>query len=162
MTKQYVNELAEYNCWANEQICTWLQAISETQWHQTVVSSFNSIAETCLHIASAEHAWTLRIVDKPAEWLATNFNGDKNALIKKWKEVSTQLKEVVHQFDENKLQSILHFTRLNGDKHDLAFNKVFAHVFNHSTYHRGQLVTLFRQVGFTNIQSTDLTSFYLK
>jgi uncharacterized damage-inducible protein DinB len=162
MTKQYINELAAYNCWANEQICTWLQAISETQWQQTVVSSFNSLADTCLHIASAEHIWTLRIMNKPTEWLAANFSGDKNALIKKWKGISLTLKETAHQFDENKLYDVLQFTKLNGEKHELACNKVFAHVFNHSTYHRGQIVTMLRQVGFTQVSSLDLTSFYLK
>jgi uncharacterized damage-inducible protein DinB len=161
MTKQYVNELAEYNCWANTQICTWLQAISETQWNKTVVSSFNNIAETCLHMASAEHAWTLRIESKPQEWLAANFKSNKEVFINLWSNISTQLKKVVTQFDESKLNDILYFTRLNGDKNSLAFYKVFAHVFNHSTYHRGQIITMLRQVGFTNVYSLDLTSFYL-
>ena len=33
-------------------------------------------------------------------------------------------------------------------------------VMNHSTYHRGQLVTLLRGAGFTALSTTDLISFY--
>jgi len=40
--------------------------------------------------------------------------------------------------------------------------EILSHVFNHSTYHRGQLVTLFRQVGFTDVTSTDLLLYYRK
>ncbi|WP_223233283.1 DinB family protein [Chitinophaga sp. CF418] len=31
---------------------------------------------------------------------------------------------------------------------------------NHSTYHRGQLVNMLRQVGFTQLSSTDLATYY--
>ncbi|MBK7965618.1 MAG: hypothetical protein IPK10_10245 [Bacteroidetes bacterium] len=33
--------------------------------------------------------------------------------------------------------------------------KKLSHVVNHSTYHRGQLITLLRTVGFTTVESTD-------
>jgi uncharacterized damage-inducible protein DinB len=33
------------------------------------------------------------------------------------------------------------------------------HVFNHGTYHRGQLVTMLRQVGVTEIPQTDYIAF---
>ena len=54
----------------------------------------------------------------------------------------------------------LHYTRLNGESYTQPVYKVLAHIFNHSTYHRGQLVTQLRQLGFEDITSTDLTTFY--
>jgi uncharacterized damage-inducible protein DinB len=39
---------------------------------------------------------------------------------------------------------------------------LFAHVVNHATYHRGQLVTMLRQVGFTDVSATDFLGFYKK
>jgi len=35
-------------------------------------------------------------------------------------------------------------------------------VFNHSTYHRGQLVTMMRQLGETNVPVTDFIAFARK
>ncbi len=33
------------------------------------------------------------------------------------------------------------------------------HCMNHSTFHRGQLITIFRQLGFKKLFSTDLIAF---
>ena len=60
MTKQYFKELAEYNLWANTTVCGWLEQISDEQWNQEIISSFNSMQETVLHIISAENAWLQR------------------------------------------------------------------------------------------------------
>ncbi|WP_408612388.1 DinB family protein [Chryseobacterium fluminis] len=38
----------------------------------------------------------------------------------------------------------------------------FPHFVNHATYHRGQLVTLLRQTGFTDFSNTDLATYFIK
>jgi uncharacterized damage-inducible protein DinB len=58
------------------------------------------------------------------------------------------------------LNNKIKFKRLNGEEYELPFYQIFAHVLNHSTFHRGQFVTLLRQVGFTKISGTDLLDFY--
>ena len=39
MTKQYFIELAEYNTWANDIVCNWLEQISDEQWNQEITSA---------------------------------------------------------------------------------------------------------------------------
>jgi uncharacterized damage-inducible protein DinB len=39
---------------------------------------------------------------------------------------------------------------------------VLHHIFNHSTYHRGQLVTMLRQLGSKDIPATDFIAFVKK
>ncbi|HRI20565.1 MAG TPA: DinB family protein, partial [Panacibacter sp.] len=73
---------------------------------------------------------------------------------------SEKLKAFISEFDENELQTKLDFKRLNGDAYSMPHYQLFAHVLNHSTYHRGQLTTMMRQVGFTKVGSTDLLGFY--
>ncbi|MBS1734314.1 MAG: DNA polymerase, partial [Bacteroidetes bacterium] len=41
-------------------------------------------------------------------------------------------------------------------------SEVLHHIFNHATYHRGQLVTMLRQVGVKDIPGTDLVLFLRK
>jgi uncharacterized damage-inducible protein DinB len=48
-----------------------------------------------------------------------------------------------------------------GGEGQMEFQQTFSHVVNHSTYHRGQLVTLLRQTGFTQLSSTDLATYYM-
>jgi uncharacterized damage-inducible protein DinB len=160
MSKQYFTELAEYNIWANNIVISWLQQIDETQWQQPIVSSFKSIEQTVLHIVSAEYAWYLRMSNKEFKWIGNEFKGSKEELIQQWKNASDSLEEFVKNMEEEKLEHSLTFTRLNGEVNTKQFYQMIAHVFNHSTYHRGQIVTMLRQVGFEKISSTDLLGFY--
>lgn len=162
MTKQYFIELAGYNIWANNTVCSWLKKISYAQWTEPVVSSFNSIEETALHIASAEKAWVERFRGENVVWLQSIFNGSKDEVIEIWQSASSGLKDFISTLDENMLQTNLDFKRLNGEAYSMPFYQLFAHVFNHSSYHRGQLVTMLRQVGFEEVGSTDLLGFYRK
>jgi len=163
MTKKYFRELAEYNLWANNIVCSWLEQINEEQWQQEVVSSFNNIQETVLHILSAEKAWLERFKKNPKTiWLQSEFKGTKDEHLGLWKKISEDLKKFIDDFDETCLETNLNYKRLNGDAYSVPYYQLFAHVVNHGTYHRGQLVTMLRQVGFTNVGSTDLSGFYTK
>jgi uncharacterized damage-inducible protein DinB len=162
MNKQYFIELAEYNLWANTIVCGWLEQISDEQWNNEIISSFNSIQGTVLHTISAENAWLQRFKKEPFEWLQSTYKGSKEEHIKLWKENSTQLKAFIDAFDENDLNKNLDFKRLNGEAYSMPYYQLFAHVVNHATYHRGQLVTMLRQAGFKNISYTDLLGIYRK
>ena len=162
MTKEYFTELAEFNSWANDIVHGWLNQISDEQWSQTVVSSFPSIAETILHLASAERAWYDRFNNggEPVEWLASVFKGTRTELMGLWKQASLNLKDYISSFEENKLKEELTFRRINGEENTMPYYQMFAHVINHSTFHRGQLVTMLRQAGFTGVSSTDMLGFF--
>ncbi len=160
MTKKYFKEIAEYNLWANTITCDWLEQITDEQWNKEIFSSFNSIQETVLHIISAEKAWLQRFKKQPVEWLQSTYRGTKNEHIKLWKDNSAELKAFIDAFDENDLNKNLDFKRLNGDAYSMPYYQLFAHVVNHATYHRGQLVTMLRQAGFRNVSSTDLLGVY--
>lgn len=160
MNKQYFIELSEYNLWATDIFCNMLEQINNEQWMQKIESSFNTIQETTLHTISAEKAWLQRFKTEPVEWLQFSYKGSKEEHIKLWKQTSADLKDYINAFDENELTTILHYKRLNGEEKSTPFYVMFAHVFNHSTYHRGQLVTMLRQAGCTNIKATDIINFY--
>ena len=163
MDKNYFIELAGFNVWATNVVCSWLEQINDEQWNKEIVSSFNSIQETVLHIISAEKAWIERFKKNPQTvWIQFSFKGTKDEHIALWKETSAEIKSFINAFDENELSANLDFKRLNGDAYSMPYYQLFAHVVNHATYHRGQLVTMLRQAGFTNISSTDLMGFYRK
>jgi uncharacterized damage-inducible protein DinB len=165
MTKDYFIQVAEYNVWATDIFCGWFEKISDEQWTRDVVSNFNSIQETVLHIVSANHIWLQRMRKEKTEdhvWLQSAFKGSKNEHIILWKEDTEALKTFVENFDESKLKENLDFKRLNGDPYSMPYYELLAHVFNHSTFHRGQLVTMLRQVGFAGIDATDMLLYFRK
>jgi uncharacterized damage-inducible protein DinB len=44
--------------------------------------------------------------------------------------------------------------------YELQYYQIFGHVFNHSTYHRGQIVTMLRQAGFIGVHSIDMSTYF--
>lgn len=161
MSKLYFIELAEFNQRTTEIVCSWLDRLSDEQWQHPVVSSFNSIAETTIHIIGAQNAWVERLLRKePVTNLQKEFRGTKEELLDFWKKSSASFKEFVAGFEETRLTETFSFRRFNGEQYALAYYQVIAHVVNHGAYHRGQLVTMLRQVGYTDVSSTDLSGFY--
>ena len=162
MTKQYFITLADYNAWANGMICSWLEKISDEQWKQPIVSSFKSIQETTVHTIGAEKIWQdrLNLVESPV-WFTEIFKGSKNEALEEWRKSSQSFKTFIENFDESRLNEVLRYKRQqDGKMYELQHHQIFAHAANHATYHRGQLITMLRQVGFTDVSSMDLSTYF--
>lgn len=161
MNHTYFTEIAKFNQWANHVVISWLKEINDDQWNAEVISSFNSIEQTALHIIGAEKIWLQRLLlDPQPVWLPSIFKGSRAEALEIWEQAADGLPGFVDQLKEDDLMAPLHYTRINGDAYTQPVYKVLAHVFNHSTYHRGQLVTQLRQVGYEDITTTDLLAFY--
>jgi uncharacterized damage-inducible protein DinB len=160
MNKNYFLELAQYNIWANQKMTDWLSQINEVQWSQKLIGSFESIEATAIHTAGAEKIWFERLINQAHPFLTQTFTGNKNDFIEIWKNASENLKNYISETSEEDLMETFAYKNLKGEDFSRVKYQAIAHVFNHSTYHRGQLVNYLRQVGFTDISSTDLIYFY--
>jgi uncharacterized damage-inducible protein DinB len=108
MNKKYFTALADYIIWANNIAIEWLNQINDEQWDQVIVSSFSSIKQTAIHIASAEKIWIdfWTNVRNPI-YLSAEFKGTKNGLIEIGGETSVSLKNFIEEYpEENYLQHI--------------------------------------------------------
>ena len=162
MTKEYVIELARYNNWTDYMVMGWLSRLNDEQWEQQMVSSFTSIQATVLHVVSAKQIWLDFWTKKPNPvYISATFKGNKEELIEIWKMASCELEKFVHEYPESEYQGLVAVTYPNGKKAEMAFWKTFLHFVNHATYHRGQLVTMLRQVGFSDFSNTDLFTHFM-
>jgi uncharacterized damage-inducible protein DinB len=153
--------LAGYNLWANKRLIEIMLRLSNEQLEQVISSSFASLKKTVYHTWSAEYIWLqrLQLVEQPV-WIETNFSGSFADGCDNWQAVSLQLLEFVKaQYDDKALQHTMQYYSMKKQSFKNSVFEVLLHVFNHSTYHRGQLVTMLRQVGVTTIPSTDLVEF---
>jgi uncharacterized damage-inducible protein DinB len=161
MNKKYFIELAGYNNWADSKAIGWLEQIDENQWKREIASSFSSIEKTAVHIASAQKIWIDFWSNAPNPvYLSAGFNGTKSDLIEIWKCSSSGMKTFIENSPEEDYQHEVTFIYPRGGQGSLELYQSFAHIMNHSTYHRGQLVTLLRHCGFTTLSSTDLATYY--
>lgn len=163
MDVKYFKGLMAYNAWANAKMITWLKTLSEVQWTQSVESSFPSVRETVLHILGAEYIWLQRLCEvNQTVWVPAVFTGSNQELMEALGNASSDLVQFLESFELENLWNTVDFKRLNGEKQSLKNFEIFAHVVNHSSYHRGQVVTMLRQVGFTAVSSLDLMTYYVE
>lgn len=159
--KKFIEEYAAFNVWANDRICSAMESLSDEQMNHEIVSSFSSIRKTVLHLWGAQEVWIRRVEGfSPAALPTENFQGTNQEMMDGIRQSSYRLKELAEATAEDSLLEIKKYSTLKGGIVTSSLYQVFAHVFNHSTYHRGQLVTMLRQVGVAEIPPTDLIFFY--
>lgn len=162
MTKKYFTALANYSNWADDISIEWLNQINDQQWEQSIQSSFSSIKETTIHMVSAKKIWIDFWTNAPNPiYLSSEFNGTKDELIGIWQKTSADLKNFIKNFNEEDYDKPIGFIYPNGKADQMIFWQTFPHYVNHATFHRGQLVTLLRQAGFSNFSNTDLARCFL-
>jgi len=162
MNKAYFTALAAYNSWANAKAISWLQRISDEQWEQINASSFSSVKQTAVHIASAEKIWIDFWTKAPNPvYLSSYFQGSRQELIDIWEKTSAGMQNFIEDHPEENLHDPVTFIYPNGRTSQMACWQTFAHIMNHSTYHRGQLVTLLRQAGYSQFSSIDMATYFI-
>jgi uncharacterized damage-inducible protein DinB len=148
-----IQRYAAYNHWANQQMADWLRTGSEEQLNQEIESSFSSLKETVLHIWSAEYLWLQTVKDLSSDNNpAKNFEGSKEELLAGWLKASENFSNHVKTMSLEDLQT--QRPRSRGDSYTVIVDMIH-HCMNHSTYHRGQLITMGRQAGLETPPRTD-------
>lgn len=149
-----------YNLWANT-IITRLLSNNSALLDKEVKSSFLSLRKTMHHVWSAEEVWYKRLNGESLASLpepGNYFSGFATQLSTR----SQSFIELVNVKDENYLTESCSYKDTRGDSHTNLNWEMIMHCMNHSTYHRGQIITLLRELGLTTLPSTDMIGYLRK
>lgn len=161
LMKKLIRNYVSFNAWANERICSEVMMLKEDELQQEIKSSFRNIRETLLHIWDAQEIWMERFDGtSPARWPSASFKGNRDDLIDGLMASSQALESKVHGYSKLQLKAKVSYTTMKGNNGNSPLYQMLMHVVNHGTYHRGQLVTMLRELGKTEIPATDLMAFY--
>jgi uncharacterized damage-inducible protein DinB len=158
--KNLLADLTTYNQWANERMGLALQKLTAAQLNLEQKSSFNTIRKTAEHIADCEYNWMKRINGDSAWEFKAKIFEDLNKMTEFWLQQSKAFVNLGEQSDTKKLEELITYKNSKGEPFSNELYKIITHLMNHSTYHRGQLVTMLRGAGVTEIPATDLIAFY--
>ena len=159
--KDYLVSLAEYNVWANKKILDFVKAAGEGRGRMEQVSSFESILQTVLHIHNAQTIWFSRVNGhSPLTWPIEPFNGSVADAATELVNSSKDFILFVKGLPEDELFKTIHYKNIIGQPFTNTLLEIVTHVMNHGTFHRGQLITMFRVAGHTQLETTDLISFF--
>lgn len=161
--KKILVQYAAFNVWANQRIIDCIGNLSDDQVNREITSSFTSIYKTVLHMLDAESIWWQRVklveqVDVPS----ANFTGTITELCNLLMKQSKLWKEWVELATEAALEHEFIYRNSKKEQFKQPMYEMLMHLFNHGTYHRGQLVTMFRQVGLETVPGTDFILFCRK
>jgi len=145
---------AEFNLWANKTYVSWLKTKPEDLLTREVSSSYPSIMLTTMHIWDTERFWLSVLKNLIPGKFSQDFEGSHHEAFDGFINQSEIFSEFVRSQSENDL---LEKCRLNMPwmKGQLPRYEYIQHCLNHSTYHRGQIVTIGRNIGITDPPMTD-------
>jgi uncharacterized damage-inducible protein DinB len=160
MTVDDFHVLYEYNSWANHRVIDSCAQLSNEQFTRDLGSSFPSVRDTLAHIYGAEWLWLERWHGRVPSSLPTPADfPDLASLRTRWAQHQRELDDYIRSLTPSELQRVIKYKNTQGVSFEGPIWPMLQHVVNHSTYHRGQLTTLLRQLGAQPV-STDLIAFY--
>ena len=154
--KENLLKYARYNQWANEKTLTLLNMETPELVDKEITSSFNTIKKTILHIADASYIWHCRLTGRPFDTLPSKSGKSINYL----KEADQLLIDFITSKEDLYFTQSTTYTNLKGESFTNVNSSIVMHIFNHATFHRGQVVSMLRNAGFhAAIDSTDFITY---
>jgi uncharacterized damage-inducible protein DinB len=154
--KEILQQLAAYHIWANNLIMEAVKKLPPELQTKEVASSFNSLFKTILHMWNAESIWWQRVklqerISEPVD----TFKGDIQEAIKEMTQQTRQWREWIDSAQSHQIDHVFQYQNKKGEQFKQPIYQMLIHLFNHGTYHRGQIVTMLRQLGVEKIPQTD-------
>jgi uncharacterized damage-inducible protein DinB len=160
MTTHDIRMLHAFNSWASNRIFDAVARIPETDAMKDLKSSHGSVHGTLLHMVAAEKIWLSRWVGKPDTRLVAAPDAPTLAAVRRlWEETGFSMAKFLGTMTDARLKETFAMTTSAGATFTHAYGQAIQHVVDHSTYHRGQVVSLLRQLGHTP-PGTGLIVFY--
>ncbi|MBN8674809.1 MAG: DinB family protein [Chitinophagales bacterium] len=154
--KELLKQLAAYNTWATQRMAEAILTVPEEKQTAVLPSSYESLQRTLLHMWDAESIWWQRMklherFVRPSD----NFNGTTRDVVNGLLSQSKLWEGWVNAASDYSLDHVFEYRDNKREQVKMPIYQMLLHVFNHGTYHRGQLVNMLRQLGVEKIPGTD-------
>jgi uncharacterized damage-inducible protein DinB len=150
----------QYNAWADGKIAEILSNVDEKLLDKEVVSSFPSVRKTVFHIWDAEQLWLGRLKGETLKgWPSANFKGDTKALMEGYRSTSRELADLAGTKQPDYFAGVITYKNTKGIEFSNSIADILFHVVNHGSFHRGQLITMLRQLGVEKFPAQDLIAY---
>jgi uncharacterized damage-inducible protein DinB len=169
MIKDDIQLLYEFDRWANNRVFRAASTLSAEEFTRDLGGSLRSVRDTLVHIVGCERGWmTIWKEPSPSSTFVMDYWTRHYALIDlnafpdfasvqlKWKEIEKEKVEFVNRITNESLQRMI---PVRGTQISVAH--LMQHLANHSTYHRGQVALMIRQLAAEPL-ATDFALFLME
>lgn len=155
-----VRETYRYNRWANGRVFEAVAPLTAEEARRDLGSSYPSLLDTLTHIVWAEWLWLERWNGSSPQivFVSADF-ARAEALRARWLEIEADQASFLEALTSQRLAALVRYVNRQGQTWAYPLWRQMYHVVNHSSYHRGQVTTMLRQLGSAAI-STDFLVFH--
>ena len=152
--------LVDYHYWGRDRVLECAEKLSPEQLTRDMSNSFPSVRDTLVHLYGSEWIWRERWEGHSPDALPSSSGFPDVASVRQaWLEEEQRVRGVVTKLGPAGVLQPITYTR-NGVRQAQPFWQTLQHLVNHGSYHRGQVVTMLRQLGAEVPVSVDLMAFY--
>ena len=169
MTIHDLQILFEYDRWANNRVLRAASPLKVEEFARDLGGSLRSVRDTLLHIIGAEWAWLTywreefpsaaflnELWPRADALFASSVFPEFGAMQLQWAEVEREQIEFVNGLSDESLQRMLPVLETQ-----ISLGHLMQHLANHSSYHRGQIALMMRQLGAVPL-ATDFALFLME
>jgi uncharacterized damage-inducible protein DinB len=159
LTKLDLSRLLDYTVWANRKIVRASATLSVDDFKRDLGGSHGGVRGTLTHMLGAEWIWLERWKGvSPTQRVDESEFEDVVALRERWKAIEAHRVAWLLALRERQVVEIVRYRALDGRRFGAQLGQLVQHLANHSSYHRGQVVNMLRQLGAKPV-ATDLVLF---
>jgi uncharacterized damage-inducible protein DinB len=138
----------EFHAWATQKMLDSVEQLSSEELHRDMQTSHSSVWGTLDHTYRADALWLKRLQGQgDAKLDAIETAGDLADLRAKWANTQAGLISFAGSLDDCDWTRVFDYRFLSGKEGRSPIYESLLHVVNHGTFHRGQIVTMLRQLG---------------
>ncbi len=159
--KSILANYLKYNHWANKKMCKYLSTIGRAEEMNTSHEHvYLTIKKIILHIADGEQTWLARLNgDNIPHMHNLDMEGSFSTICELIMKNSQEFIRFINDKDDLFFEAKTDYINLKGKTFSQNNAEIILHCMNHSTFHRGQVINMLRQVGYTDQSASDFIMF---
>jgi len=160
VTSELLRFLFQYNAWADRRLLDACASLTNEQFTRNLGSSFSSVRDTVVHLYGAGWVWNERFQGRsPSTLPGASAITDLALARTKLEEMDQYYIDYVSKLTQQDLDRVIRYKSFAGEEFSNPLWQSLHQLTNHASYHRGQVVTMLRQLGVKPV-STDLIMYY--
>ena len=149
-----------YNHWANQKTCKYLSEISGPESDPGKEALYSTIRKIILHIADGEQTWLSRLNgDNIPHMHNLDMEGSFRSICGLILKNSAEFIAFIEAKDDSFFTKSTEYINLKGKPFAQNNAEIILHCMSHSTFHRGQVINMLRNVGYTDHSASDFIMF---
>ena len=156
-------DLLLYMLWADRHTLAAVRPVSAEDLTRDTGTSFGSLLGTMAHMLGSQRMWMSRFSGQPplARVPSLQDYPDLPSWIAGWEENAAGVNAFLAALIDEQLAAPITWTTTEGTTYTRPLWEPVVHLVNHTSYHRGQVVSMLRQMGYAP-PKTDLVYYFIQ